>query len=137
QQNLYDLVYLSKDRFLDVNQDRYLGYLSHSGGLGANSSYDANLNVTAPRDLGDDSYYVFVVTDPARAWGTGESGYVREFGKEQNNSTAAEQPLFIATPPPADLKATNVTVPSQADVGQEIELTYTVLNDSDNVARGK
>ena len=46
-----DLVYLSKDRFLDVNQDRYVGYLAHSGGLSSGTSYTAQLSVTAPRDL--------------------------------------------------------------------------------------
>ena len=95
-----DLVYLSKDRFLDVNQDRYVGYLAHNGGLAAGGTYDGNLTVTAPRDL-DGAYYVFVVTDPARAWGTGEYGMVREFGKEQNNSTASAQPIMVDVPPPA------------------------------------
>ena len=48
QQRWNDLIYLSKDRFLDVNQDRYIGYLSHGGGLAAGASYDGQYTVTAP-----------------------------------------------------------------------------------------
>src|SRR5690606_25902793 len=81
----YDMVYLSKDRFLDLSKDRYLGYVQHNGGLRADGSYDSTLTFTAPRDL-EGSYYVFVITDPARAWGAGDAGRVFEFGgNEQNN----------------------------------------------------
>ncbi|MFO1403439.1 MAG: CARDB domain-containing protein [Azonexus sp.] len=131
-----DLVYLSKDRFLDVNQDRYLGFIQHTGGLAGGSGYDASLTVTAPKTL-EGPYYVFVVTDPARAWGTGEYGKVREFGKEQNNATAAVQPILLETPPPADLKVTNVVLPASARVGDEIRIDYTVTNDSINPAYGR
>ena len=130
-----DLIYLSKDRFLDVNQDRYVGYIAHGGGLAAAGSYNGNLTVTAPRDL-EGAYYVFVITDPARAWGSGEFGKVREFGKEQNNSAAAVQPIIVETPPPADLKVSNVVIPSNANVGDDIQINYTIVNDSVNTAYG-
>lgn len=131
-----DLIYLSKDRFLDVNQDRYLGYIAHNGGLAASGSYGGSLTVTAPRNL-EGPYYVFVVTDPARTWGTGDYGRVREFGREQNNATAAAQPIILETPPPADLKVTNVTLPASAKVGDEVRISYTVANDSINTAYGR
>ncbi|HNN85589.1 MAG TPA: CARDB domain-containing protein, partial [Accumulibacter sp.] len=136
QRTWNDLVYLSKDRFLDVNQDRYLGYLQHDGGLAGGAGYDASLTVSAPKNL-EGPYYVFVVSDPARAWGTGEYGKVREFGKEQNNATAAAQPLLIETPPPADLKVTNIVLPASAQVGDELRLDYTITNDSINPAYGR
>ncbi|UUZ69428.1 putative Ig domain-containing protein [Polaromonas sp. P2-4] len=135
QSSWNDLIYLSKDRFLDINQDRYVGYIAHGGGLAAGGSYGGSLTVTAPRDL-EGAYYVFVITDPARAWGGGEFGRVREFGKEQNNTTAAVQPIIVETPPPADLKVSNVVVPAQANVGDEIQINYTVVNDSINTAYG-
>lgn len=56
QGNWYDLIYLSKDRFLDVNQDRYLGYVNHSGGLAGGASYNGSLTVNAPRDF-EGPYY--------------------------------------------------------------------------------
>jgi hypothetical protein len=85
-----DLIYLSKDRFLDINQDRYVGFVQHTGGLLAGGSYQGGLTVTAPNTF-EGAYYVFVVTDPARAWGDGEAGKVREFGNDQNNETAASR----------------------------------------------
>ena len=80
---------------------------------------------------------VFVVTDPARAWGTGEYGKVREFGKELNNSTAAAQPILVETPPPADLVVQSVIVPGNANVGDKIDISYTIANDSINTAYGR
>lgn len=136
QQSWYDLVYLSKDRFLDVSKDRYLGYVTHTGGLDANASYDVSLALTAPRDL-EGAYYVFVVSDPANVWGKGAFGSVREFGQEQNNATAAVQPILIETPPPADLKVTNVVVPGQVAVGDDVTIQYSVVNDSINPAYGR
>lgn len=130
-----DLIYLSRDRFLDVNQDRYLGYLSHSGGLAAGGTYDGHFEITAPGDL-EGPYYVFVVTDPARAFGGGAYGKVREFGYDQNNATAAAQPMLVETPPPADLKVVDVSVPAQATVGTPVTVTYSITNDSSNTAHG-
>ncbi|MBW8892121.1 MAG: hypothetical protein JF617_08165, partial [Burkholderiales bacterium] len=136
QGNWYDMVYLSKDRFLDLNKDRYLGYVQHSGGLVAGGSYTGSLTYTAPRDL-EGAYYVFVVTDPARIWGSGETGQVLEFGKDDNNNAAAVQPMLINTPPPADLVVTNVVVPPSAKVGDEVEITFTISNSSINPAYGR
>ncbi len=137
QGSWYDLIYLSKDRFLDINKDRYLGYVSHGDGLPAGGSYDSGtLSFTAPRDL-EGPYYVFVVTDPARAWGSGDNGRVYEFGKDDNNNAAAVQPVLIEVPPPADLVVTNVVVPSSVSVGQEVEITFTVTNQSTDPALGR
>ncbi len=136
QSSWNDLVYLSKDRFLDINKDSYVGYVNHAGGLAAGGNYDVSLNITAPRNL-EGPYYVFVITDPARAWGTGETGKVREFGKEQNNATAAIQPILIETPPPADLVAGDVVLPAGANVGDDIQVDYTITNNSTNPAFGR
>ncbi|HEV6968860.1 CARDB domain-containing protein, partial [Roseateles sp.] len=136
QGNWYDMVYLSKDRFLDLNKDRYLGYVQHGGGLAAGAGYSGSLNFTAPRDL-EGPYYVFVVTDPARIWGSGDTGQVLEFGKDDNNNAAAIQPMRIETPPPADLVVTNVVVPASAKVGDEVEITFTIQNSSINPAYGR
>ena len=35
-----DYFYLSRDKFLDVRADRYLGYVRHTGGLDAGGSYE-------------------------------------------------------------------------------------------------
>jgi subtilase family serine protease len=131
-----DLVYLSRDRFLDLDQDRYLGYLAHQGALTAAGSYDAHLQVSAPSDL-EGPYYLFVISDPARAWGSGETGKVREFGHEQNNAATAPQPILVEAPPPADLTVTQVLLPASAGVGDEIRVDFTIGNDSINTAYGR
>ena len=80
---------------------------------------------------------MFVITDPARAWGSGDSGRVYEFGLDDNNSAAAVQPMLIETPPPADLVVANVVIPASAKVGDEVEITFSVDNASINPAYGR
>ncbi|MDR0673568.1 MAG: putative Ig domain-containing protein, partial [Zoogloeaceae bacterium] len=122
-----DLVYLSKDRFLDVNADIYLGYSAHTGRLENGGSYENSISVSIPSSL-EGEWYVFVVTDPAYAFGSDVYGKVREFGNEQNNSGAT--PILVETPPPADLVAENVTPITSGVVGESIRIEYTVRNDS-------
>ncbi|MCM8597201.1 MAG: putative Ig domain-containing protein, partial [Candidatus Accumulibacter sp.] len=131
-----DLVFLSRDRFLDLRQDHYLGYLAHDGRLAAGERYDAALTVSAPRDLAG-PYHVFVITDPTRIGGSGDTGKVREFGNEQNNASAAPQPILVETPPPADLTVSPVFLPADASVGDEVTIGFTIRNDSSNPAYGR
>uniref|UniRef100_UPI00356973C0 CARDB domain-containing protein n=1 Tax=Stieleria sp. TaxID=2795976 RepID=UPI00356973C0 len=46
-----DLIYLSRDPFLDRDADRYLGSSSYFGGLAKDQSYTATQSVRAPRNL--------------------------------------------------------------------------------------
>ena len=45
--------------------------------------------------------------------------------------------MRIETPPPADLVVTNVVVPNSAQIGDEIEVTFTIQNTSINPAYGR
>ncbi|MDP2220720.1 MAG: CARDB domain-containing protein, partial [Hydrogenophaga sp.] len=130
-----DMVFLSKDRFLDTSKDFYVGYTSHAGGLDAGGSYSRTLDVTVPRHL-EGPYYVFVLTDPSFRGGGGAFGQVREFGFDQNNHLAAAQPVLVEIPPPADLIVTTTSIPARAEVGDDIEITNTIINDSINTAYG-
>jgi hypothetical protein len=57
-----DLIYLSKDpNNLDLNQDTFLGYVQHTGGLTAGGNYSNTKTFTAPQNL-NGTYYVWVVT---------------------------------------------------------------------------
>lgn len=131
-----DLVYLSRDRLLDVTKDRYLGYSQHTGGLAANGSYSNQLSFTAPRDM-EGTWYVFVLTDPALANQQDPRGMVFELNAENNNFTTAAQPLVIDVPPPADLVVQQVNLPSQLAVGGSVTIDYTITNASDNPAYGR
>jgi hypothetical protein len=122
-----DFVYLSRDRFLDLEQDRYLGYREHVGMAHRRQRLCGPAGSQhVPADLAG-AYYVFVVSDPARVWGSGERGQVREFGNEQNNAGAAPQPVLVETPPPADLKLEQVLLPAHATVGEEIRIEFTIV----------
>jgi hypothetical protein len=121
----YDMVYLSKDRFLDINKDRYLGYATHSGGLPAGAGYDGSFTFTAPRDL-EGPYYVFVVDRSGarlRHHRHRPGHRVRQRGQQRGRRGAADA---IETPPPADLVVTDVVVPATATVGQDVEISFTV-----------
>ena len=80
-----DLVYLSRDAFLDTRADRFIGSIRHLGGLAAGASYSIERSFTVPTDLATEAYYVFVVTDPTRY---GASGEVFEAQRTQQRSAS-------------------------------------------------
>ncbi|RYD85586.1 MAG: APHP domain-containing protein, partial [Verrucomicrobiaceae bacterium] len=126
-----DLIYISRDQFLDPNSDRYLGSVTHTGGLAAGASYEASAHLRVPRDLSG-PFYIFVVTDPARYAPRGE---VFE-GNEVNNATATAQPVIINLPPPSDLQVDSITIPSTGRVNEKVTITWTGSNHADPVAAG-
>ncbi|MBV8468215.1 MAG: pre-peptidase C-terminal domain-containing protein, partial [Burkholderiales bacterium] len=130
-----DLVYLSRDRNLDLNHDTFLGYMPHTGGLAANGTYSNTATFTAPSNLSG-TYYVFVVTNPADALGSNTPAAVIETPADQVQNMAASGALLIQAPPPADLVVSSLTAPTSAQVGDAINLSYTIQNSSTNVARG-
>ncbi len=132
----YDMVFLSRDENLDITRDTFLGYYRHTGGLGGGESYAKELSFTVPKGL-DGPYYVFVITDPAYAFGADQYGKVREGGREQNNALHAVQPVRVEAPPLADLVVENIQIEtSSAETGDEIKITYTVQNQSEELAYG-
>jgi YD repeat-containing protein len=128
-----DLVYLSRDQFLDMSADRYLGLVEHTGDLLPNENYTVSETFDVPIDL-IGPYYVFVITDPVRR---SPIGSVFEHDAERNNSLASDQPVVIELPPPSDLEVTATIVPESGVVGNPIEVQWTVTNLSNELARGK
>ncbi|BAY26513.1 peptidase S8/S53 [Calothrix sp. NIES-2100] len=129
-----DLIYLSRDRFLDLQSDVYLDYVVHQGGLAASADYTINKTLKLPNYL-TGSFYLFVVTDPANDY-SGVKGQVFEGSNENNNATASTQPLIIELPPPSDLQVDQITLPSSAQVGDSLQLEWTVSNHSNQDAIG-
>ncbi|WP_422665759.1 CARDB domain-containing protein (plasmid) [Anabaena sp. PCC 7938] len=128
-----DLIYLSRDEFLDLQSDRYLGYVEHNGGLTANGNYTVNKTLQLPTDFVG-SYYVFVITDAPQS---NPRGVVFEGNNEGNNAKASIQPLVLELPPPADLQVSEITIPSTAKSGEQIEISWKVTNYGDNPASGE
>jgi subtilase family serine protease len=129
-----DLFFLSRDQFLDLNADRFLGVKHRTTGLNPASLYTFTESFSAPRDLSG-AYYVIVITDPVR-YVDRPRGDVFELDKEFNNSSPSPQPLLIQLPPPSDLVVTDITVPAAAKSGDPVHLSWTVKNQGTNPAAG-
>ncbi|MBY0468092.1 MAG: hypothetical protein K2Q07_03835, partial [Burkholderiaceae bacterium] len=127
-----DRIYLSTDSSLDLNADRQIGEVQHTGGLAAGASYSVNKSIRLGNDLVG-PYYVFVVTDPADR---SPRGKVYEGSHEGNNATASVLPLLIEQPPPADLVVTSFNLPQSGAVNQDISLSWTVKNQGQFAAQG-
>ncbi|MEX2552838.1 MAG: CARDB domain-containing protein, partial [Actinomycetota bacterium] len=135
RQNVWtDYIFLSRDQYLDVNSDHYVGSYRHDGALASGESYSVSRNINVPRGLLG-PYYVFVLTDvsgPTRPYGT-----VYEGNQEGNNASSTDIPMVIYPAPPTDLLVASIDVPADAKVGEEFTFTYTVTNvDSKETARG-
>ncbi len=120
-----DLIYLSRDPLLDLNQDVFVGFSEHTGGLAAGASYQISSEFKAPLAL-DGAYYVFVITDPART--LSPQGKVFENGAESNNSRTAPIPMVIDRPPPTDLQIESILVPGTSRSGEMIHVEWTGIN---------
>jgi subtilase family serine protease len=122
-----DLIYLSRDAFLDLRADRFLTSVSHTDGLAAGGAYGVTRTLSIPTDMATEAYYVFVVTDPARYTATGD---LFEGANERNNDRAGAVPMVIELPPPTDLVVTDILIPTEARVGEPVHFEWTVTNQS-------
>ncbi len=109
-----DLIYLSRDEFLDLSADRFLTSVRHTGGLNAGESYTVNRTLTVPTNLSTEAWYVFVVTDPDR----GAKGKLFEGDNERNNSRASDVPMVVELPPPTDLEVAGHRYPGRGPFGR-------------------
>lgn len=135
-----EMVYLSRDRFLDTRSDIYLPVRDtfntqtvHTGGLNSAESYSVSETFDLPHNL-EGPYYVFVVTDPKRP---GINDRVFEGDRELNNNLTSTQPLSLDFPPPADLQVGEIKIPDNPISGQEVELEWSVTNHGPNEAGGE
>jgi subtilase family serine protease len=123
-----DLYFLSRDEFLDVFVDRYIGGQSFSNGLKQGEALTPPpVVVDLPGDLAEGAYYLFVVTDPSRR---GDIGQVFEGGLEFNNSRSRLPPILLDLPPPTDLRVTAIDVPDSSKPGELIQVSWNVSNAS-------
>ncbi|HUU84061.1 MAG TPA: CARDB domain-containing protein [Phycisphaerae bacterium] len=128
-----DQIYLSRDQNLDRNDDVSLGYVRHNGVLSAGQSYSASLTATVP-SAASGPYYVFVLTDARRVWGSDHSEvfeWAADHDAEANNATFDPVATVVVMPPPADLLlASDIVVPGSGVVGQSpaSDIRWTVTN---------
>jgi hypothetical protein len=120
-----DSVYLSYDQVFDPS-DRYVGSVTHQGGLAGGASYTQNATLPLPPGVAG-TFYVVVVTN------SNNSVYERN---PVSNAAYGPQRVEIDLPPIADLVAGTVLIPANATAGQNITITYQVSNGGTNAANG-
>jgi len=121
-----DVVYLSRDQWLDRGADVYLGYRDHSGVLGPNGVYETpDVEFRIPYGL-TGPYYLFLVADAGNN--------VCEIDK--TNNVRMHMPVQIELPPPVDLVVTSIRPPATGRVGQPAVINWTVKNQGDFEAQG-
>ena len=127
QQKWQDVIYLSRDEFLDTRSDYYLGAVTHQGVLAPGENYSESLTFRTPNNL-TGAYYVFIATD--------SQNKAVEFS-ETNNASPSLQPLLLELPPPADLLVTDINLDTpNARSGETITIDWTVINQGENAAKG-
>ncbi|MEO1373935.1 MAG: pre-peptidase C-terminal domain-containing protein [Cyanobacteria bacterium J06635_10] len=152
QQKWTDLIYLSRDRYLDLERDIFLDYVDHERSLASGESYTVTDKILQiPLNLAglyeneafdSTSYYVFVVTDPTRLEVRGK---VYEGKDENNNDKHSNEALIIERPPEVDLVVDNTSIQVQkqgsnitsGNVGEEVKITWKVDNNSSNFTSAK
>ena len=123
----YDTAYLSADQILDPTVDTYLGYTYQNHDLAPGDSYTNSADFPIPQGLSG-PFYVFVTTDAGH--------YINERGQLTNNTAYNPQAMQVQLLPPVDLVAGQVTIPVNAVPGQNMTVSYTVLNQGSNTALG-
>ena len=123
----YDAIYLSSTGIID-NDARLLAYIQNKTNLLPGQSYSQTVPVSLPITT-NGTYYVTVVAD--------YFNFVSEPGLKGNNAEVIEPPMVAAPCPAADLVATNLIVPTTADEGESLTLTWTVTNVGGATANGR
>ena len=122
-----DSLYLSLDQIFDPLTDIPLGFVDQNRTLLPGQSYEGNTLASLPIGLGGD-YFVIVITD--------STDRVFERRRERNNTIASATAISIAHVPTADLVVGNIIIPATSVLGQSTSITYTITNNSSNIARG-
>jgi ribosomal protein S28E/S33 len=140
----FDRIYISKNDTFEVIpsvisglwliNETPLDHLHHEGSLGPDSSYTASLTIEVPHQLYG-NYYLFIHTDalencsvpshPNECF-TINNNDIYEFNQEFDNW--ASEPINIVLSDLPDLVVTDIKTPLNANLGQEIEIEWSVQN---------
>uniref|UniRef100_UPI00356A1B7A CARDB domain-containing protein n=1 Tax=Stieleria sp. TaxID=2795976 RepID=UPI00356A1B7A len=119
-----DRVYLSTDQTLDAS-DTLLAQFSRTADLATEASYDAQLDVTMPRDAIGDFYLLFA---------TDAGGSIIEFDEANNLVSAA---IRIDPAPTPDLVFTSASISDESiQPGREVTVRWTAQNLGDAATGG-
>jgi len=121
-----DAVFLSTGGQIDA-ESILLTNICHYGRLGFGDSYDVSIDCNLPIDL-DGDYHVIVVVD--------YSGNVEENLQTLNNTVASAAAVSISLGDVPDLAVRDVTAPTSAIGGHEINVQWRVVNNGADTGSG-
>jgi|GEM_PF-3221085 len=124
QKSWYDAIYLSPDETLSIS-DLKLATFQRDGALVPSAEYSRQDTVELPNYLSG-PYYLLVKTDA--------QDQLFEDGSEANNIASVQVNVSLA--PLSDLIVTSVNAPVSASPGDEITVTWTIMNVGANLAKG-
>ncbi|MBQ5730619.1 MAG: hypothetical protein IIV57_03270, partial [Bacteroidaceae bacterium] len=121
-----DTYYLSSSTVLNTNSATKIGSKAHVGKLAVNGVYTNEVSFTIPSTM-QGNYMLFVVTDAADA--------ITE-GNENNNAMSI--PVYIngSVDTPADIAITSISAPSRIKAGDDVNISYKLLNEGEYTAAG-
>lgn len=122
-----DVAFLSLDQFLDPVSDTYLGATNSLSNLDPGQSYTNTQSFVIPEGLSG-PFYVFIDADFNHA--------VYQAAGTNGNIADAPQVMQINLLPPVNLVVGGITIPTNALPGQNMTITYSVMNTGSNTAIG-
>ncbi|HEV7330206.1 MAG TPA: CARDB domain-containing protein [Flavisolibacter sp.] len=114
-----DRIYVSTHAEWDSTKAIYVREFTQARVLKQDSTYVITANITLPVEIGDSTYYVYVLADGRNR--------IYEHANEANNSNRSGG-LFIKKYPPVDLAVLMVTAPANGSSGKRINVSWTVEN---------
>lgn len=130
----YDRLYISRNPAPYAGGTTYrLAERVQAGPVSGGGTYRDTVEVDLPGGIPSGSYYVILDLD-GRYGDLGNDGYVYESNETDNLRSA---PIAITLPDAVDLVVTDVQAPTEAEPGDQIEVTWTVDNTATNPAQGR
>jgi parallel beta-helix repeat protein len=120
----FDAVYINNAPVLAGA--RQLGSISKNQPLAINTQYESQVSVQVP--IGYNGNYYLIVLTNSRATD------IYEDGRRDNNVKYI--PIFVIVPDPADLAVTSIELPETVELGNAVNVDYTIENVGTNVAVG-
>lgn len=121
-----DAAYLSLDQTVDFGVDTYVGSVPNVTNLAPGASYTNTASFVIPQGYAG-PYYVSITAD------FGKSLSERE---DASNTTFSAEAMEVELLPPVDLITGTIIIPTNADLGQNMTVTYSVFNTGSNAAIG-
>ncbi|MDF2191999.1 CARDB domain-containing protein [Paraflavitalea sp. CAU 1676] len=114
-----DRIYLSQKSSWDPAASLFVRELTQTRNIAKEGSYQVQIPVPVPGNIGGAGYYVYVFTNAGKQ--------VYEQGDTANN-TGRSKSMYIRKYPPVDIIVTSVSAPAAGKSGNPISLKWSVRN---------